>query len=470
MPPAEVDGNACSNWFTCSPRPVSSSRTHVEFAGLKFAAAHGEKKYKACWCPVNCALAEHWHEAPLSSIVEHAGFSWLAEAQPASFGRTELRVARRPFTSYTHSEDWRLRFERPDLGCQFRTASAICAHTGEDCGLPKATTLDEAVWDVEIEFDVRGGAYKVCISEDGSNYVEVPSKDSRYFLITTRFSAAERLYQHQYFSGKVGQLVKLFAQGSLALPTQSKLGLASLEDGCRANATLLGTLRPGQTPAGELLFEADLGDLPHVVAGEYAVCFCDALKDAADGGLRGTDASTYVVEPFFQVLGSPPAAQNSPDQCARKCGQGCLGPTCYCDDYFDAKRAASAGAQEESFADVLCLPHRECRDLCEFMGAECAAYSVDRTGLNLCWISGSAETRDQQRGVQTDTWTKQIGEACTSVSDFFPGSRVGTLAVTERVDLQVDYVVEPDSLVSLEVTGSDLSEFTDRIMVVPSYE
>merc|ERR1712182_127596 len=63
---------------------------------------------------------------------------------------------------------------------------------------------------------------------------------------------------------------------------------------------------------------------------------------------------------------------------------------------------------------------------------------------------------------------KHSGTACTHVDDF--KERAGALAVTKRVMVGVDYVLEPGKELALEVTApkypGTLSMFTDRIMVI----
>jgi hypothetical protein len=61
------------------------------------------------------------------------------------------------------------------------------------------------------------------------------------------------------------------------------------------------------------------------------------------------------------------------------------------------------------------------------------------------------------------------GASCTDAADFAGAANIGALTVTRRAHIGVDYVVTPDQAVDFEVTGSDLLE-TDQLLVIPSYE
>jgi hypothetical protein len=115
---------------------------------------------------------------------------------------------------------------------------------------------------------------------------------------------------------------------------------------------------------------------------------------------------------------------------------------------------------------ALCLPATLCMEACDLLGASCADVSV-HSSLPLCLI-GSPSSMGVHRE-EWDTLVSRSGTACTHAQDF--QTYAGVYTVTYRVDLDVDYVVEPEVETSIEVTsvpGKLMSGLlsTDRIMVI----
>merc|ERR1719261_919605 len=87
-------------------------------------------------------------------------------------------------------------------------------------------------------------------------------------------------------------------------------------------------------------------------------------------------------------------------------------------------------------------------DACDLLGTACAAVSVHHS-LPLCLI-GDVATPTVLRE-EWDTLVSRTGTACTDAQDF--QTYAGLLTVTDRVDLDIDYVVEPEKDMSIEVTS-----------------
>merc|ERR1719265_242861 len=200
-----------------------------------------------------------------------------------------------------------------------------------------------------------------------------------------------------------------------------------------------------------------------VAPGTYSLCYCD---DQLDKTLEdfGNGAYTYSLEDHVRL---PPIAASSlgstgafagqdsvgAHECSAKCKYGCVGSTCYC---------------EEAEADVLCLSTALCRSACDLVTG-CNAFSASYT-KDLCILStATTGTLDEE----WETGTKSPGSACSHAHDF--QTAVGVFTISERVDVAVDYVVEPGSSTSIEIThtggalttdssGGFLS--ADRIMVI----
>merc|ERR1719326_1168321 len=201
--------------------------------------------------------------------------------------------------------------------------------------------------------------------------------------------------------------------------------------------------------------------------GKYNLCFCSGqgdttLVDFGDGdttyeretGIKASAAPTYIggLDVSLTVLGKPIADHD----CIAKCDKGCLGPDCYCDGYYEG--AAEAGA--------LCLPAHLCASACDLL-SDCKGFDTVDV-YPLCYLGTGVNETDSTDGSLLH-FTKKLGTACTHFSDF--PEKVGSLAISERVDVGVDYVFTPGENGSFEITGTGLmggvGELSaDRIMVI----
>jgi hypothetical protein len=177
--------------------------------------------------------------------------------------------------------------------------------------------------------------------------------------------------------------------------------------------------------------------------GAYAVCYCDAADDVSP--FTGAP-SEFTYSRVLGVQGSgttswsttPQVGSRSLDEhlCTTKCDGGCVGSDCFC----GGGRAA----------DAYCLGHELCGAACGAL-ADCAGFSLtDGTECRL--LMDAAATAPAPGSVAT--FTKSAGEACTDPGDF--SLEVGVAVVTHRAHVDVEYVVEPGSAVTIEVTGSNL--------------
>merc|ERR1719313_498439 len=202
----------------------------------------------------------------------------------------------------------------------------------------------------------------------------------------------------------------------------------------------------------------------------YTVCYCDdqrdeTLEDLGDGDttykiyedlkcLTGTTAGATA------VVGDRTVAEHS---CAAKCSKGCSGPFCYWDGY----------EAQTSTPDTLCLPPALCREACDSMDG-CGGINIHDFKPQCLLLPAGGECIGAAVNGTTDVlppgimvaeewqlFSKTAGTACTNLADY--EERAGSLFVTSKVQVAVDYVLHPGTLGSIELTsppGVDKGELT----------
>jgi hypothetical protein len=239
--------------------------------------------------------------------------------------------------------------------------------------------------------------------------------------------------------------------------------------------------------------------LPEDVAeDELDVCYCNANDDTTLE-VFGDGATTYklvndakcgpvysldqamVASPFLYPTGKRVIEH----VCHTKCVAGCTGPYCFCSGY-----------DEDVTDDTLCLSPDLCREACEATGEACLGINIADDKPQCLLVLADPKTPTpaptpaavNSTGVVADVpgyeftcderedWSfyqKFFGTACTHAADF--KERAGALAVTKRVKVGIDYVLDPGQPHALEVTApknpnpdstGELSPYADRIMVV----
>merc|ERR1719316_2002825 len=204
--------------------------------------------------------------------------------------------------------------------------------------------------------------------------------------------------------------------------------------------------------------------------GEYV----DNTTEASDA----TFTPAYAVEESrLHAGGVTLSAAVAEDKCFTKCSAGCIGAHCFCDGLLDADDAAS---------DALCLSPAKCRDACNALaGAGCRAYSMSKDS-NRCYLS---DATTYAYSSTFDYWqmkydgTNPAKLPCQSLADFLAVKKagadwsqrmevkknIGTLYVTQKVTVGVDYIATPKEPTSLEVTGTGLDWTSDRVMVIDCF-
>merc|ERR1719313_1132209 len=262
-------------------------------------------------------------------------------------------------------------------------------------------------------------------------------------------------FTQQRFSARAGSPLSIKLAGGVVYPTQSKLGIVE-GSGCDGDLELI--LGGGEAFTGELPKDFE--------SGEYTLCYCDAMLDltlepdvpSPEYPVMDGDDLTWRVERFTE--GSPLLVDH-PDRCETKCGAGCVGPSCYCESYFDF-----VAEGRPNMDAALCLPLGDCRALCAEHG-NCSAFTA-HVDEPMCWLVAGLALNETTTTPDPNLWIPEPGYACTP-GDFATSSNVGKIVVTSRVSIGVDYVVTPDTEATLEVTGEHLKK-GEKALLIPNYE
>merc|ERR1719313_409739 len=206
-------------------------------------------------------------------------------------------------------------------------------------------------------------------------------------------------------------------------------------------------------------------------ASQFTLCYCNDQNDKTLADL-GDGETTYTLTEDrrcddalagdgAELLKDRAIAEHA---CEQKCATGCTGPFCYCDGY-----------QPGVASTTLCLPPALCRDACDAMD-DCGGISVHDTlpqctlipSSSSCLVAGnstaSASTAAQDE--ESLLFTKRAGTACTDLADF--GERAGSLFVTSRVEVAVDYVLHPGQDGSVELTSPERLVVVDDVYDYPN--
>jgi hypothetical protein len=186
--------------------------------------------------------------------------------------------------------------------------------------------------------------------------------------------------------------------------------------------------------------------------GTYTVCYCHdqddtKLQDVGDADTRFLlfdDVQVAEAEVYIPTGVDVVELAAAEHQCATKCSEGCTGPYCFCDGY-----TLSATLK------TLCLPPGLCRDVCD-ADPECNGISI-HDELNQCHLFKGSVTNGTVTLETAEAWQtyeKQFGRSCTHYHDF--QEVAGTIEVTKRVELEVEFVLPPGQEGSIEVVSAGL--------------
>jgi hypothetical protein len=207
------------------------------------------------------------------------------------------------------------------------------------------------------------------------------------------------------------------------------------------------------------MYGAEMGDSP----GTFTMCYCDDQKDSTLE-LLGNSDTTYKLYDDVKCPRTPLPLDTelyvvanlfvTEHQCEAKCSKGCTGPFCFCSGY-----------DKTATAETLCLSPALCREACDAI-PDCGGIQIHDDlpqctllyGASPCIgaiVNGTGALDPADDPLEAEDWqlyTKLMGSACTHLSDFT--ERAGTLFITNRVEVSVDYVLHPGEPGSIELTSA----------------
>jgi hypothetical protein len=197
--------------------------------------------------------------------------------------------------------------------------------------------------------------------------------------------------------------------------------------------------------------------------GTYTVCYCNdqqeglQLEDVGDGDTTYILVDDETIDASWTYVPSVEVVELSLSEhvCQEKCSEGCTGPFCFCDGYDDTDGATT-----------LCLPPGMCRDACD-LAADCSGISVHDTKNQCLLFTGGYENVTTTVAEAWQTYERKAGRACTHLHDY--REIVGTIEVTKRVQLEVEYVLEPGQEGSIEVVAAEDASLTYGHSDVPNH-
>lgn len=204
------------------------------------------------------------------------------------------------------------------------------------------------------------------------------------------------------------------------------------------------------------------GEKPNESPGTFTMCYCDDQKDMTLELLGNSDTTyklyddvkcgltPYPVDAELYVVANLFIPEH---QCEAKCSKGCTGPFCFCSGY-----------DKTSKDETLCLSPALCREACDAI-PDCGGIQIHDelpqctllTKASPCIgaiVNGTSAAEDIYNPLEAEDfqlYTKINGSACTHLSDFT--ERAGTLFITNRVEVSVDYVLHPGEPGSIEITS-----------------
>jgi hypothetical protein len=310
------------------------------------------------------------------------------------------------------------------------------------------------------------GDYKVCFSLDGAKYDQIPSSAGEPYLEIEALEGDSSepvgaVYTYQMLSGKAGEKNTFVLAGSkLYLPSDSGLGFSA--DKACTYLNFSATVDVEESTGDGYVFTGDVPDLP---PGDYTMCYCD---DQISTGVASPGESKYTVtqdrvctDELNALTYGSLSAEARDDLCTVKCAQGCTGADCFC-DFFDS--ADYVANPDSGTSYPLCVSAAECKEICSDH-AQCTGFSYDRA-TTTCTLTASNTCMTQLSLKEgSEFWARTADTAVCSTDDEYD-KVVGTVTLTARVDVGVDWVLTPGEPSSVEVLGSGLDWKTDRLMVI----
>jgi hypothetical protein len=466
---AFVDGIGCTHPYICAPKPTATSATAATWSGLKIFAADVDKSYTVCY---NKGLSYDRYEwFPVGEIfVPKTPFTFTT--LPATLKRNtpmfNLTVERPPMTEYSPTSAWKIKLVKSYLGCGAVTDAKLVfdPFPATPLQVDTATFDDISLYDVDDLVFADVGLYKVCFAADGVTYGPIPSKAGDVHLeiepVEGDSNQARTVYKYQMLSGKTNAVNTFVLPGKkLYLPSDSGLGFFEKAD-CSGPSVFRATVDELASTGDGYVFT---GSVPAISPGEYTICYCD--DQSSDGNetretwppsesiYKVTQDSVCGMELGYSSL--TPAAQS--DVCTVKCAAGCTGADCFCDSFDSADYVSSLDAHKSY---PLCVSATTCKAYCSAVDS-CTGFDYD-PATNMCeLLNGTCADVSFKEGSQ---YWERTANASACAADAEYDTVVGTVTLTTRADVGVDYVFTPGEVASVEVIGTGMDWQRDRLMLI----
>jgi hypothetical protein len=303
LPPPEVTGVDCTNEHTCTPRPVTYTRTSATWSGLQLTASKAETSYKVCYCGGECWAVENWQEVPGALELDASAFSFelVGSPSPATTDTAFFfKVSRPPFSGTSDKDTWKLKLVDSRYDCAALGATSFCGGA-TDCGTPSSSFgPDEVLFSVSSDGTADAGDYLVCISE-GSSFQPVPHATGRYLKLSGSGAAHPAgFFRDQQFSAKAGTDVTLSVAGYGLDGSVDELSMTS------ACATLAGAVMVTKSSSSDSATVFS-GSIPTDWDGVYKLCQNETEIGTLAVTTRPDVGVSYVVTPgdntSFEITG-----------------------------------------------------------------------------------------------------------------------------------------------------------------------
>jgi hypothetical protein len=491
-----VEGIGCSHPFFCAPRPSSYSMSSATWADLTiYGTSKPSETYLVCYNRGFTYDRYEWH-AIGEITVDSGAYVWEAPDVTRTTETFALTVKEVAFTT-SNPDEWDVKFVKSYFDCSAVTGDAKLfpsdapASTTRDLTARTVEYADIAVYNAGAMSFAEVGKYKVCLDTGAGGYMQIPGENGEVYLeihAEDGYSThAKELYSYQKLSGKIDAENDFTLEGfRLSVPTDSSIGF--FDGDCGNGGAFTGfTAKADSSKSsadGYVFTGTPTGRTADHTAGDYNICFCNdqtpvqqtALEIAAGPESRYivTENTVCKEEPgvtdvcndddSVYMCATELAAENVANLCAIKCSRGCVGPDCFCDSFDPATAPGSELSQLGAEPPQLCLDASGCKAACELeSGCEGFNFFPDTNFCQLLTVNSTECTT----GFNGDAvyWDRLVNHtSCNAPSQF--STHLGTVSLTSRVEVGVDWVLTPQEISSIEVLGTDLNWKNDRIMVI----
>jgi hypothetical protein len=460
-----VEGIGCSHPYFCAPKPSATSPTSASWSGLKIFSADVDKVYTVCY---NRGLTYDRYEwFPIGEItVPKTPF--VFSTMPAMVTRTtpmfSLTVERPPLSEFSDPGNWAIKLVKSYFDCSKLSDAKIGINlTLADEMVDSVTFPEIMVYDTASLTFADVGLYKVCFTKDGMTYEQIPSKKGDVYLeveaVEGDSTHPRSVYSYQTLSGKTGEENTFTLKGNkMYLPSDS--GIAFFKNHtCGGAPIFMATVDELASTGDGYVFTGDI--MASVDAGEYSVCYCDDQEETVSN-MTGTDPKYLVTQDYICANGIPfgtLSAEAQDDVCTVKCSRGCTGADCYCDS-FDTADYVATPFSNTSYP--LCVSAVKCKEYCSGNG-NCTGFDYDPATSMCTLVTGDCGSLTFMEG--SEFFDKMPNSsACIAAVDF--DAPIGTVTLTKKADMGVDWVLTPGEKSSIEVIGTGMNWQTDRLMII----